>query len=158
VRRVGIIGTLATIDSGAYEKALREREPGLDVLSRACPLLVPLAEEGWLNNEVARKTLNIYLAPFKQQQPEALILGCTHYPLFKESIGEELNNPDIKIIDSAISIANKTRQILEEHKLQNTQNGPGKFHCVVSDKPQRFQQLAERFLGRTITDVQVTDL
>lgn len=157
-RKIGVIGTLATIDSGSYEKALQQQRPEVEVISRACPLLVPLAEEGWTDNDVARRTLRIYLRPFKSKQPDTLILGCTHYPLFKDSIRKEISNPHIKIVDSALSIARQTKQILEQKQLQNPRNEKGRFDCVVSDKPQRFQQLAERFLGRTLTDVRIVDV
>jgi glutamate racemase len=80
---IGVIGTLATIGSGAYELSLKKANGSLTVKSKACPMLVPLAEEGWIDNEVALKTLDIYLQPFKNNGVEALILGCTHYPLFK---------------------------------------------------------------------------
>jgi glutamate racemase len=156
--KIGIIGTLATIGSHAYDKALKAKNPEIEVVSEACPLLVPLAEEGWIDNEVARETLQIYLAPFKQQSPDTLILGCTHYPLFKNAIRRQLANPDIHIIDSALSIAHSARETLEKHKLTNPQSTAGNFRCYVSDKPQRFQQLAERFLGRKIPDVNIVSL
>ncbi len=157
-QKVGIIGTLATIGSHAYEMALKSKNPEIEVISEACPLLVPLAEEGWIDNEVARETLQIYLAPFKRHSPDTLILGCTHYPLFKDAIRRQLANPDIRIIDSALSIAHSTRKTLEKYKLTNPQSATGNFRCYVSDKPQRFQQLAERFLGRKIPDVHVVSL
>lgn len=157
-QKIGVIGTLATIDSRAYENSLHQQQPGINVISHACPLLVPLAEEGWVNNKVARQTLRIYLKKFKEQQPDTLILGCTHYPLFKKSIQKELNNPDIHIVDSAISIAQQTHRTLNEHRLKNPKTDEGDFKCIVSDKPQRFQQLAERFLGRSLPDVEVIDL
>lgn len=157
-RKIGIIGTLATIGSHAYEKALKSKNPGIEVISEACPLLVPLAEEGWIDNEVTRETLHIYLAPFKRQSPDTLILGCTHYPLFKDAIRRQLTDPDIRIIDSALSIAHSTRKTLEKYKLTNSQSTAGNFRCYVSDKPQRFQQLAERFLGKKIPDVHIVNL
>lgn len=157
-QRIGIIGTLATIGSHAYDKALKAKNPEINVVSEACPLLVPLAEEGWIDNEVAQETLQIYLAPFKRNSPDTLILGCTHYPLFKDAIRRQLTNPDIRIIDSAVSIAQRTRKTLEKHNLANPQSATGNFRCYVSDKPQRFQQLAERFLGKKIPDVHVVSL
>ncbi len=157
-RKVGVIGTLATIGSHAYEKALKAKNADLDVVSRACPLLVPLAEEGWIDNEVAQRTLRIYLSPFNQQKPDTLILGCTHYPLFKDAIRKEMQSSEIRIIDSALSIAQSTRKTLDRHNLRNPQSDQGSFQCYVSDKPQRFQQLAERFLGRNIPDVHIVSL
>ncbi len=154
--RIGVIGTLATVNSKAYERSIHEIEPQADVIQQACPLLVPLAEEGWVDNEIAKQTLSIYLKPFESKKIDSLILGCTHYPLFKEVIPEVLQDSDTIIIDSADSIALTSKQRLSELDLLN-QNG-GKFQCFVSDRPQRFQELAERFLGRDLTDVSVIGL
>jgi glutamate racemase len=155
--KVGVIGTLATVNSGTYEAAIQDINPKMRVFSKACPLLVPLAEEGWTDNEVARKTLEIYLADIKANNLNGLILGCTHYPLFKEPIREVLGNPDIKIIDSAESIAASAKAILVEKNMLNPKE-KGNFECYVSDKPQRFQQLAERFLGNTIPRIELVSL
>ncbi|MEX2656414.1 MAG: glutamate racemase, partial [Balneolales bacterium] len=85
-KRIGVIGTLATINSGAYEQSLNELGNDISVISRACPMLVPLAEEGWTDNRIAMEILKMYLDDFHAQKLDALILGCTHYPLFKQSI------------------------------------------------------------------------
>lgn len=156
-RRVGVIGTLATIGSQTYEKALTKHRNDLKITSVACPLLVPLAEEGWIDNEIAHKTLESYLFEFMTQKPDALILGCTHYPLFKKTISEILGIHEGRIVDSAISIAQMARNKLSELKGLNPV-GPGKFECYVSDKPQRFQELAERFLGEPIADPKIAIL
>jgi glutamate racemase len=155
--KVGVIGTLATVNSGTYENAIQAINPGMQVFSKACPLLVPLAEEGWTDNEVALKTLEIYLTDIKANKLNGLILGCTHYPLFRDPIRTVLGNPDIKIIDSAESIANSARAILAGKNLLNPQE-KGTFDCYVSDKPQRFQQLAERFLGESIPRIELVSL
>lgn len=153
---VGVIGTLATVNSKAYERSIKGLNPEVEVLQQACPLLVPLAEEGWINNQVARETLSHYLEVFKGIPINSLILGCTHYPLFKEVIPEILNGSDIHIIDSAESIAQTAKTHLGEGGLINKQGGA--FQCFVSDRPQRFQELAERFLGRAVTDIQIISL
>jgi len=156
-KKVGVIGTLATIGSGTYEKALHELNPDLKIYSKACPLLVPLAEEGWTENDIARQILEFYLSDFKNMKLDSLILGCTHYPLFKKSIREILGNHGLQIVDSAISIAEMTKKLLLEKDLLNDQH-PGKLECFVSDKPQRFQQLAEQFLGKRINRVEIVSL
>jgi len=156
-RRIGVIGTLATIGSEAYERSIHAHDPNIHVFSKACPMLVPLAEEGWTDNEIARQTLRIYLQDLKSKQLDSLILGCTHYPLFKNAIAREMDNPDIHIIDSAVSIAQMARESLKEQHLLRT-DPKGKFECFVSDKPQRFQQLAERFLGRKIPQIEIVQL
>lgn len=156
-KRVGVIGTLATVGSGAYERALHDLNEFYMVYSKACPLLVPLAEEGWTDTEVTRLTLKIYLETFKDKHLDALILGCTHYPLFKKTIQTVLNDTAIMIVDSADSIAKETLQVLRDTSMLNTTSN-NEFECYVSDKPQRFQQLAELFLGKNIYKVEVVNL
>lgn len=156
-RHIGVIGTLATIGSGAYEKAIKTLDGPVKVSSEACPLLVPLAEEGWTDNEVALQTLRTYLSAFDESDIDSLILGCTHYPLFHDSIRQTLRNPEIRIIDSAQSIAEMASEKLRERNMLNTQK-KGRFECYVSDRPQRFQELARRFLGMPIPEVHVAQL
>lgn len=153
---IGVIGTLATINSQAYVHAIHQKDECVTVTQQACPLLVPLAEEGWIDNEVARQTLKIYLNTFSQTSINSLILGCTHYPLFKEQIAEVLTSPSIRIIDSADSIAHSAKEKLTELNLLNESGG--NFECYVSDRPQRFQEVAELFLGRSISNVHVVQL
>jgi glutamate racemase len=154
---IGVIGTLATVGSGAYESAIKKLNPGVVVFSKACPLLVPLAEEGWTDNEIAFKTVEIYLADFAQKPLDSLILGCTHYPLFKETIRSVIKNPETKIVDSADSIADMAFSQLSKNNQLNPKER-GSFECFVSDKPQRFQILAERFLGKPINRVEVVNM
>lgn len=157
-KEIGVIGTLATIGSGAYEKALKEADQSLTVKSKACPLLVPLAEEGWLDNEVTRQTIEIYLEPFKSNGVEALILGCTHYPLFKQVIQDYFNDKKLELIDSAESVAESAKKRLAKLHLLNTAFSKGTLTCYVSDRPQRFNELAEQFLGREPESVHVESL
>jgi len=157
-RNIGVIGTLATIASGAYDQALKNQNSALKVVGRACPLLVPLAEEGWTENEIALKILHIYLDEFSNNTVDALILGCTHYPLFKKSIQSIFQSEKINIIDSAEAIADMTSQLLIREKILNEQTQNGIFKCYVTDRPQRFQELAERFLGHRIPEVEVLEL
>ncbi|MDI6401617.1 glutamate racemase [Balneolaceae bacterium ANBcel3] len=156
VNNVGVIGTLATIGSGAYENALMANGNKTLVFSRPCPLLVPLAEEGWTDNAIAIETLKIYLSDFKDKELDSLILGCTHYPLFKESIKKVLGDAP-EIIDSAESIAEMTVDMLRQKGWANP-TGEGRFDCFVSDKPQRFKVLAERFLGEKLNRVEIINL
>jgi glutamate racemase len=153
---VGIIGTLATVASGTYETSIHAIQPGLKVHSTACPLLVPLAEEGWLDNDVAMLTLRHYLSEFDGQPLDALILGCTHYPLFKESIRTILPET-VTIIDSADAVAAQVDETLRASGMRRL-DGSGSLECVVSDKPQRFQTLAERFLGRPVDRIDVVSV
>lgn len=153
---IGVIGTLATVNSQAYTKAIQNQDSRVQVTQQACSLLVPLAEEGWIDNDMARQTLTDYLNVFEGKSIDSLILGCTHYPLFKHAISQVLNNENIKIIDSADSIANTAKDRLNQLNSLNTEGGA--FECFVSDRPQRFQELAERFLGRSVSDIKIIDL
>lgn len=155
-KKVGVIGTLATVHSDAYKKAINALDPTVGVSQKACPMLVPLAEEGWTDNEVAKKTIETYLSEFEDAGFNSLILGCTHYPLFKHSISEFLHDENIHIIDSAESIAESASSTIDQLDLTNESGGD--FKCFVSDQPQRFQELAERFLGRSLVNVEIVSL
>ncbi len=155
-KHIGVIGTLGTVNSHAYPKAIHAIDATIEVSQQACSLLVPLAEEGWIDNEVALQTLHHYLNDFKGSGIQSLILGCTHYPLFKEVIPKVLNGEGVEIIDSAESIATAAKKKLEELDLLNESGGD--FQCFVSDRPQRFHELAERFLGRGLNGVEVVGL
>lgn len=153
---VGVIGTLATVASGTYERSIHALHPGVRVHSAACPLLVPLAEEGWVDNEVARLTLRHYLGEFEGTPLDSLILGCTHYPLFKDAIRSML--PDsVTIVDSADAVAARVDETLRASGMRHT-SGSGSLDCYVSDKPQRFQALAERFLGQPVDRIEVVSV
>ena len=153
---IGVIGTLATINSKAYPQAIHAIKKEVQITQQACSLLVPLAEEGWIDNEVALQTLEYYLQVFDDSGIQSLILGCTHYPLFKDVIPEVLKDESIQIIDSAESIAEAAKEKLAELNLLHEDGGH--FKCFVSDRPQRFKELAEQFLGRTLQDVTVVNL
>jgi glutamate racemase len=153
---IGVIGTLGTVNSQAYVKSIHAYDPNIKVSQQACPILVPLAEEGWIDNEVALQTLHHYLDDFDDSGIQSLILGCTHYPLFKDVIPKVLKNGNIEIIDSAESIAESAKVKLDGLGILNKSGGD--FQCFVSDRPQRFHELAERFLGRKLNSVEVVSL
>ncbi|WP_421773669.1 glutamate racemase [Gracilimonas sp.] len=153
---VGVIGTLATVNSQAYSESIHAYDPAITVTQQACPILVPLAEEGWIDNDVAIRTLHHYLDHFEGSGIQSLILGCTHYPLFKDVIPKVLKDQQVEIIDSAESIAESAKGKLDELGLLNESGGD--FRCYVSDRPQRFHELAERFLGRSLNGVEVVNL
>lgn len=151
--RVGVIGTHGTIGSGAYRAALLALRPDLEVVSRACPLFVPLAEEGMTDHPAARLVAEEYLAPFRGDGIDTLILGCTHYPLLKPVIGETLG-PEVRLIDSAEETAREVAALLEEGALERSR-GPGSHRFLVSDLPDQFLRVGQRFLGDRIEAVEV---
>jgi glutamate racemase len=145
--RIGIIGTEATIASQAYVQAIRTRLPAARTLSRPCPLLVPLAEAGWTDNDVARAALDHYLQDFRAERIDTLVLGCTHYPLFKPLLGKLLG-PEVSLIDSAEETAAAVAAAVGE---QRATGGDHTFY--LTDLPHTFASLAERFLGTPVRNV-----
>lgn len=146
--RIGVIGTEATIASGAYEREIRALAPTAEIFARACPLFVPLAEEGWLDNDVARRTVALYLASLKKSGIDSLILGCTHYPLLRGAIADFIG-PAVRIVDSAEETALEVRQVLREQGLLRPR-GRGAASFFVTDAVQRFLQVGERFYGASV--------
>lgn len=144
-RRVGVIGTEATIQSGAYTKALKAEARNIEVYSRACPLFVPLVEEGWTENPVVAMTVEAYLGSLKQSGIDTLILGCTHYPLLKRAIHKFLG-AGVTLVDSAEEVAKELGGLLKKDSLAR-RNGKGVHSFFVTDAPDRFVEVGRRFLG-----------
>jgi glutamate racemase len=154
---VGVIGTKATIKSGAYEQALRALQPDVQVTARACPLLVPLIEEGWLNSAVTDTVLMQYLEPMLEAEIDTLVLGCTHYPLLRPAIGRLLGDK-IALVDSAENCAEAVRELLSRDGIQSTQNGGGVLQVALTDPPDAFLQIADEALQLKLPDVQLRRL
>lgn len=153
--RIGVIGTTSTIHSGAYERALKTINPHLNVISKECPLLVPMVEEGWPDDDVLAGVLARYLGNFNQTNIDSLILGCTHYPYLRNAIQNTVG-PGVNLIDSGEETAKAVAEILKSKDLiHKPSHGEGerRHHFYVSDFPQRFQETATRFLGRTLENL-----
>jgi len=150
--RIGVIGTQATITSGAYEKAIRRINPRNSIYTQSCPLFVPLVEEGWVGKDVAYDIANIYLKPLKAKRIDTLILGCTHYPLLKDVISGVMGQY-VLLVDSAKEVAKEVRAILDAGGLLNRQARSKKHKFFVSDEPARFIKIGERFLKKRINCV-----
>ena len=150
--RIGVIGTSGTIASGAYERAILALRRDAHVTSRACPLFVPLVEEGWTIGEATRLIAREYLAPLSADAEGALVLGCTHYPLLKPIIADVMG-PAVTLIDSAEETASATRDALKTAGLLAS-DGPGGARFVASDAPDQFLRVGQRFLGDTIDRVE----
>jgi len=155
--RIGVIGTMGTINSGAYERAIRAITPDATITTRACPLFVPLVEEGWLDHDATRLVAHEYLAPMAKANVDALVLGCTHYPLLKPLLAEVLGR-DVNLINSAEETAAETRRVLE--RLDACANGGAspRYRFIASDAPDQFLRLGQRFLGETIERVDTLTL
>ncbi len=150
-KRIGVIATKATINSGAYERELKRLDPKIKVFNQACPLLVPLAEEGWLNDKVTYDIAGHYLKPLKNANIDTLILGCTHYPLLKKVFKSILGN-SVRLIDSAQQVARETKDVLVNEGLLNKRHN-SRYLYYVSDELQQFRKVAMNFLGKEITNL-----
>ncbi|MFN2421019.1 MAG: glutamate racemase [Gemmatimonadota bacterium] len=150
---VGVIGTHGTVESGAYETSLKAIRSELVVVSRACPLFVPLAEEGMIDHPATRLIASDYLGPFREDGVDTLILGCTHYPLLKGVIGEIVGD-GVTLIDSAEETARETAELLAARSLAREEGHP-EYRYLVSDLPEQFLRVGQRFLGARVGAVEV---
>jgi glutamate racemase len=153
-KRIGVIATESTVKSGAYTKAIKKADPDAVVIERACPLFVPLAEEGWADQDVARTVAEAYLKDLRSTI-DTLVLGCTHYPILKDVISQAVG-PQVELIDSGEATALEVKSLLTEKGLARPSPGTGALerhlcddldHFYVTDAAERFAKVAERFLG-----------
>jgi glutamate racemase len=142
-----VIGTRATIASDAYPRAILALRAGTVVISQPCPLFVPLAEEGWTDHAVTREIAETYLAPLRDGRVDTLVLGCTHYPLLRETIASVMGNA-VALVDSAESVAAEVKDSLGDDRAPGKSEGARQFY--VTDAPAPFVAVAERFLGRHV--------
>jgi glutamate racemase len=151
--RIGVIGTQGTVASGAYQAAIRAAREGAEVIARACPLFVPLAEEGWTDpaDEIVRGAARRYLAPVRTARVDTLVLGCTHYPLLEAAIAAEL--PGVVLVDSARAVADEVRE-----RFAPAGAGEAVHRFFVTDAPEKFLAVAGRFLGRPVTAAEHVDV
>jgi glutamate racemase len=150
---IGVIGTAGTIRSQAYDRAIRAENPKVRVTTLACPLFVPMVEEGWVDHEATHLIAEEYLAPFVKDPIDTLVLGCTHYPLLKPVIGEIVGR-SVRLIDSAEETALDARRMLAANDLTAVDR-EGAYRFIASDDPQQFLTLGRRFLGSAIERVEV---
>jgi glutamate racemase len=157
--RIGVIATEATIESKAYDRAIEESFGGrkVEILSRACPLFVPLVEEGETDSQITRLVAEQYLAPLREQKIDTLVLGCTHYPLLKRVIGETIGAKVI-LVDSAEATAEETAQLLEREGLLNQTGEDSIYRFYVTDAAKRFHCIAERILGEPLEHLEAVEL
>ncbi|HEV2290687.1 MAG TPA: glutamate racemase [Gemmatimonadales bacterium] len=154
---IGVIGTAGTVASGAYARAIQARRPGTDVRQVACPLFVPLVEEGWFDHPATELVAREYLAPLVAAQVDALVLGCTHYPLLKPLLGRVMG-PSVALIDSADETALEARRVLEQEGLTAPAGHAATHRFAVSDDETRFRQVGARFIGERLGGADVVRL
>ena len=154
---IAVIGTPGTIHSGAYQRALAAERADLDVRAMACPLFVPLAEEGWTEGEVPRLVAAEYLGKGFLTGVDTLVLGCTHYPLLSRII-QDVAGPGVTLVDSAKATAERVAEVLRERDLLKLEMSSVERHYLVTDVPARFLEVGARFLGRPISSARQIDL
>jgi len=152
-KKVGVIGTKATVKSMAYERAVRRADRHVQVMSQACPLFVPIVEEGWEDSEVARLVVGKYLAPFHRSGIDVLVMGCTHYPILLRTIQEEVG-PDVSIVNTGRETAMEVREVLGARNLLK-EAGYGESSYFVTDSPDSFSEVGSRFLDEPINSVKL---
>jgi glutamate racemase len=152
-KKVGVIGTEATIRSESYTKAIKELDPDIKVYGLPCPLFVPLVEEGWTKGDIVEKIAGRYLKSLKKKKIDTLVLGCTHYPLLKKVISRVMGRP-VVLVDSAIETAIEVEKILSKNDLLKKTNIKRTMQFYVTDSPERFLQIGERFLGHKINKIE----
>ena len=143
--KIGVIATEATVSSGAYTRTIQQLLPRAEIYTRACPLLVPLVEEGWTDNDVAERTVSYYLESLKQSGIDTLLLGCTHYPLLTGMFQQVLGR-GVRVVDSATATAAAVRERLKALKLARRAS-PGRQSFFVTESPERFVRVGRRFFG-----------
>jgi glutamate racemase len=151
--RIGVIGTAATVRSGAYQAGIALLRGEADVTAAPCPLFVPLAEEGWVDHPVTEMVAREYLEEFRSRDIDTLVLGCTHYPLLKPVIGRVMG-PSVGLVDSAVETAREMERVIHSEDIVGG-NGNGHFTVVLSDTSPTFEDIARRFLGRDIPEIEL---
>lgn len=152
-KRIGVIGTEATIKSSSYAKSINKIDKDIEVCHLACPLFVPIVEEGWIDGEIATMIAERYLKDIKYKGIDTLVLGCTHYPLLKGVISRVMGK-DVTLIDSAVEVAKEIKEILKASDSKRDQQGNPLREFYVTDSPERFVKVGERFLENNIEHIE----
>jgi glutamate racemase len=155
-KKIGVIGTIATINSNSYTSQIQMRLKDAKVFAQSCPLLVPLVEEGWLDDDITIMTLKKYLPEMISEKVDTLILGCTHYPLLEKTI-QKIMGESVRLIDSGKETAKAVKQVLIETNLLNQSEKSGQDKFFVSDIPMKFEEIGSRFLGKKLENVERVD-
>lgn len=154
--RIGVIGTAGTVHSEAYTQEIKKMLPNAYIVSRACPLFVPLVEEGRLSGRITDDIAKEYLSPFRKERIDTLILGCTHYPLLKPAIRKMMSA--VTLIDSAEATAKETLRLLKEKRMLGSMVQKGESRIYVTDLPNGFKKVAQIFLKNSIPEVAIAEI
>ncbi|MGB7604862.1 MAG: glutamate racemase [Lutisporaceae bacterium] len=155
--KIGIIGTEGTVSSGAYEKEINIINNDVKIVLKACPLFVPIAEEGWQDTEIANLTAREYLTDLKEKGIDALVMACTHYPLLEKTIAQVMGK-DIMLVNPAFETAKSLKHVLNELGIQSKGGRKTEYEFYVSDNPVKFKKVGENFLSKPISHVEKIDI
>jgi len=158
-KKLGIIGTSATINSGAYQKAVNKLDSSIEIVQRACPLFVPLVEEGreWWENDISFRIAEEYLLPLKDTGVDTLVLGCTHYPLLKATISKVMGE-NVKLVNSAMEVTRVVKQTILDNNIQRDPCYKPEYHYYTSDSVEKFELLCSIILGKTVNSAEKVDI
>ncbi len=151
--KVSVIGTEATVHSGAYARAIRQRDARIEVTSLACPLFVPLVEEGWIDGPIVKMIVEKYLSDINTGGIDTVVLGCTHYPLLKGVIADVMGD-GVRLIDSAVETSREVSRVLRTLGLERAQDAGARREFYVTDSPERFSKVGEAFIGQKMEHIE----
>jgi glutamate racemase len=158
-KKLGIIGTTATINSGAYQKAVNKLDSTIETYQQACPLFVPLVEEGqeWWDNDIAFSVAEKYLSQMKETGVDTLVLGCTHYPLLQKTISKVMGE-DVRLVSSAMEVARVVKKMVFDSNMKRDENCKPVYRYFTSDSVEKFEPLCSAILGKTINIAEKVDI
>jgi glutamate racemase len=158
-RKVGVIGTSATIGSGAYEDAISNVDSAIEVHSKACPLFVPLVEEGqwWWENDISHRIAEEYLKDLKNSGIDTLVLGCTHYPLLQNTISDVVGK-EVKLVSSALEVAKVVKRLINENNMERDSQLKPVYRYYTSDSVEKFESLCSVILNHEVTSAEKVEI
>ncbi|HOM02233.1 MAG TPA: glutamate racemase [Acetivibrio sp.] len=156
-KKIGVIGTVATVTSGVYEKAILRLDPEVEIHQKACPLFVPLVEEGWWENDIAFRIAEEYLLPLKEKNIDTLVLGCTHYPLLYNTISKVMGD-GVKLVSSALEVAKVVKEMINESNLERDEKIEPVYRYYTSDSVYKFESLGNSILNHEIHSAEKIDI
>lgn len=156
-KKIGVIGTPGTINSGVYKEAISKLDSSVDIFFKACPIFVPLVEEGWWDNEIARLTAEEYLIPLKNEGIDTLVLGCTHYPLLQKTISSVMGD-GVELVSSAQEVAKVIKKVINEKDIARDETLEPVYQYYTSDSVEKFEALGSTILGRNINSAEKVEI
>lgn len=158
-RRIGVIGTTGTVNSGAYQKAINKLDNDIEIYQKACPLFVPLVEEGqeWWENDITKRIAEEYLKSMKQTGIDTLVLGCTHYPLLQKTISSVMGD-GVKLVNSALEVARVVKKTILENNMQRDERYKPVYRYYTSDSVEKFEPLCSAILGKAVHSAEKVDI